>query len=306
MITSKKIIFIIGFLIFVILTTMISFVVNRPIKFNDEVKPFGIKIGEPLKKQIKEQKSKFILKPTWPSKPIKDNIRGNTSKVILNLSFIEWEYKRRLIDSDIQFSNCKKDDLNKILFENIVTSFFKGGFKEHTPFYCFKLERLPISLGVISYVGYYTNYSSQIVRPTFPEPCENKYNRIKMFNLNLDKYKRWEKENFAYDYKNLTYKYGTYLNPFSGYKANIITPSGKQITITQDTQSDFKNLEYKWKYDEIFYKDKDKINNYLQCVNENYIDLRKDKNPKLNKSYKPRAPKVDTSNLKIQKQIEKY
>ena len=235
MITSKKIIFIIGFLIFVILTTMISFVVNRPIEFNDEVKPFGIKIGEPLKKQIKEQTSNFILTPTWPSKPIKDNIRGNASKVILNLPFIDRGYKRRLVDSDIQSSNCKKDDLNKILFENIVTSFFKGGFKEHTPFYCFKLERLPISLGVIRYVGYYTNYSSQLVRQPFPEPCENKYNKIKMFDWNttIDKYKKWEKENFAYDYKNLTYKYGTYLNPFSDYKANIITPSGKQYETTK-------------------------------------------------------------------------
>ena len=54
-------------------------------------------------------------------------------------------------------SQCKKNNLDEVYFERLETSFYEKSIKDHNVFFCYKLQELKNSLGVVNFTGYYTS-----------------------------------------------------------------------------------------------------------------------------------------------------
>ena len=315
MVLNTKQVFIIGTVIFLLLSLALWIIGRDKLKlYNSEIKPFGIEIGKKLDDQLKSNNLTVSdLKPTYPSRTLK--YKNKNSLLILNVNFIDNKFKNLLSDADINLSQCKKNNLDEVYFERLETSFYKKSIKDHNIFYCYKIQELQHSLGIVNFTGYYTNYAFKLARPKIVEACENRRNFRKSFDYpnEIERYEKTLKRDIEYDAKMLSAKYGYNKNPFSNYKALLQTPSNKEITIQHNKAGNYQTLEYRWNFNTLFIKDKKNINSYLQCVlDEVQENIKKTKKAKKklieSKFYKPnKFPKKKVKiNDAYQKELEKF
>lgn len=301
MVLNKNQVFIIGTVIFLLLSLALWIIGREKLKLYDkEIKPFGIEIGKKLDDQLKSNDLTVSdLKPTFPLKKLK--YKNRNSLLILNVNFIDNKFKNLLSDSDIDFSQCKKDNLDEIYFERLQTRFYEKSIKDHNIFSCYKLQELKNSLGVVNFTGYYTSACGY-----------EKRNFNKSFNylFEIEHNKKITKRWIEYDAEILSTKYGKNMNPFSNYKALIQTPTNKEIIIQHNTIGDHKTLEYRWNFNNLFIKDKKNINSYLQCVlDEVQENIKKAKKKALeSKLHEPnKSPKKKVKiNDNFKRELEKF